>query len=46
MDLHGCVCSRCKKWHSHNFKDKYGKYVCFNCKYKKNEVRVGDGKLC
>jgi len=31
--IYGCVCSKCKKWHSHVYKDKNGKYVCINCYY-------------
>jgi len=34
----GCVCSKCKKWHSHIVKFK-GKYICVNCK--KKEVEDG-----
>lgn len=30
----GCVCSKCKKWHSHICK-KEKKFICVNCFHKK-----------
>lgn len=32
--IHGCLCSKCKAWHSHVKKDWItNKYVCVNCFY-------------
>ncbi len=35
--IYGCVCSKCKKWHSHISKNNEGKFICINCKYKKGK---------
>lgn len=40
--LTGCVCSECKKWHSH-INEKGDKYVCVNC-YHKKIVKLKGGK--
>lgn len=38
IDINGCVCSKCDKWHSHVSQLKNGNWICINCKYKKNKV--------
>lgn len=38
----GCVCSKCKKWHSHITKEG-DKYICIECNHKK-EVEVNARK--
>ncbi len=41
--IYGCVCSKCKRWHSHICK-KGKKYVCVNCFHKRREVEDGKGE--
>jgi len=33
-DINGCLCSHCKKWHSHIYKDIHGRSICIECKNK------------
>jgi len=34
-DLFGCQCCVCDQWHSHVFPVEYGRFICINCKNKK-----------
>ena len=44
VQIDGCKCYKCGKWHSHIKRLRNGKYVCVNCFYEENGEEEENGR--